>query len=289
MVNLGMAGGAAVTIIISAVDKFSQTFKKATIATKDLGVELVMVGAALTAVGVAGIFAGKKLLTAATDFEKTEIAFTTLLGSAEEAKLFLEELAQFAAKTPFSLIGVEKAAKQLMAVGFEAEEVMPVLKSVGDIAAGLGLQQDGLQRLILNLGQVKTLGRATNREMIDFARAGIPIYEALADQMGVARGEIQDMVTAGKIGSDDVIAAFKKMTSAGGKFANMMDKMAKTTGGRMQELGDQIEILERKLGKELLPIASDVTEFDCLTVIAEEYDVPHINGIYDWEIKNNII
>ena len=183
-----------------------------------------------------------------------------MLGSAEKAKVFLDELAQFAAKTPFTLTGVEQSAKQLMAVGFEAEEVLPALKAVGDMAAGLGLRQDGLQRLILNLGQVKTLGKLSGRELLDFTRNTVPIYEMLADQMGVTKDKIADMTSAGKISADDVVAAFKKMTSAGGKFENMMIKMAKTTGGRIQELGDQIEILSREMGNELLPIVSDVVE-----------------------------
>jgi len=34
---------------------------------------------------------------------------------------------------------------------------------------------------------------------------------------------------------------------------------------------------------------SEVTKFDCLTIIAENYDGSTISGIYDWEIKKNVI
>ncbi len=257
---LGGASGGSVSIVISAIDNFSSVFDKSEKELAKLQRSALAIGTALTAVGIAGVMVGKSLATAAADFEMTTIAFTTMLGSAEKAKEFLEELTDFAAKTPFSLKGVEDSAKRLMAVGFAAEDVLPVLKSVGDIASGLGLREEGLQRLILNLGQVQTQGRLTGRELRDFAIAGVPIYEALADQMGVATSAIGDMVSASEISSKDVIAAFEKMTSAGGKFANMMDKMSKTTAGQLNNLKDSIEKLQRELGKELLPVVSMVTE-----------------------------
>lgn len=47
----------------------------------------------------------------------------------------LEDLSDFAAKTPFELPEVRQNAKQLLAMGVSAENVIPTLKALGDVAS----------------------------------------------------------------------------------------------------------------------------------------------------------
>lgn len=232
------------------------------------------IAAAIAATGIAMYKLGKASLKAAADFEQTEIAFTTLLGSAEEAGKFLRELADFAAKTPFTIQGVEKSARQLLAVGFNAEEILPALKSLGDVASGLGLGEEGLQRLILNLGQVKTQAKLTGRELRDFAVAGVPILDELAKNLGKTVVEIRDMISAGEIGSKDVIKAFNTMSSEGGKFANLMDKQSKSLNGMISNLADQWNLFLRKQGKHLLGWAKEFVDFGIKML-------PKLSGAFD--------
>ena len=74
----------------------------------DLSRGLVMglagVTAGLGALGVAGV-------KMAADMEQSEIAFTTMLGSADKAKSFLADLSAFAAKTPFELPGLISSSR----------------------------------------------------------------------------------------------------------------------------------------------------------------------------------
>ena len=254
----GAAGGATVAIVIKAVDQFSKTFEKANVGMKLLGSTLKIGAGAIIGGATALALVGGASIKAAADFEQTTIAFETMLGSAEEADKFLKELADFATKTPFEIQGVESAARQLMAVGFEAEEVLPTLKSVGDIASGLGLGQEGLQRIILNLGQVKTQGKLTGRELRDFAVAGIPLLDILADQFGVTTSKVQDMVSAGEVLSTDVTKAFTTLTSEGGKFENLMAKQAETVQGKFSNLKDTISLMARDVGATLLPAVHEL-------------------------------
>lgn len=262
MVSLGglVAGGTTISIVIRGVDKFSAVFKRANsginLLKKGLMAGAVAVGVFAVAMGAVGIASIK----AAADFEQTQIAFTTMLGSAEEATAFLKELADFAKKTPFTIQGVEKSARQLMAVGFEAKDVLPVLKDVGDIAAGLGLGEEGLQRIILNLGQVQAQGKLTGRELRDFAVAGIPLLSELGKQLNVSTKEVQAMVSAGEISTDIVLQAFKNMTSEGGRFADLMSKQALTVQGKFSNLKDSISLMARELGAVLLPIVAELAD-----------------------------
>lgn len=47
----------------------------------------------------------------------------------------LQNLSDFAAKTPFELPEVRQNAKQLLAMGVSTENVIPTLKALGDVAS----------------------------------------------------------------------------------------------------------------------------------------------------------
>lgn len=248
--------GTGIAITIRAVDDFSKVFEKASFGVRSIEKTLKYAAVGVAVFGASMVGLGLSSLRVAGDFEQTQIAFTTMMGSATDAKKLLEELAEFAKKTPFTLTGIEQSARQLMAVGFNADEVLPVLKSVGDIAAGLGMKQEGLQRLVLNLGQVRTQGKLTGRELRDFAVAGIPLLEELGKELGKSTLEIQEMISAGEISSDVVIRTFRSMTSEGGKFENLMAKQADTVQGKFSNLQDVWELMRREIGTALLPVVS---------------------------------
>jgi len=188
-------------------------------------------------------------------FEQTQVAFEVMLGSARKAQKTLQQLTDFAVRTPFTLPGVEKSAQQLLAVGFGASDLLPILKSVGDVAAGIGRGEVGLERLILNLGQVKTQGRLTGRELRDFAVLGIPLLDELATMLGKTTSEIQQMVSQGGVSSRIVVQAFNRMSSAGGRFANLMTRQAETLLGMWSNFVDSVIVLKREIGQSLAPVA----------------------------------
>ncbi len=76
--------------------------------------------------------------------QTANIGFATMLGSAQKADRFLSDLAEFAKVTPFEFPELVDAAKRMLAYGFAAEEVIPILTAVGDAAAGLGAGKEGI-------------------------------------------------------------------------------------------------------------------------------------------------
>ncbi len=241
----GIMGGATVSILINAVDNASAIFAK-------VNKGMLILGGAITAIGIAGAGAVGGLLKMAGQFEQTEIAFTTMLGSAEKADKLLKELADFAAKTPFTIPGIEQNAKMLLAMSIPLEDLLPTLKSLGDIASGLNVP---MERLALNFGQVRVQGKLTGRELRDFSVAGVPLIAELAKNLNIAETEVKEMVSAGKIGFAEVEEAFKTMTGEGGKFFDLMDAQSKTFLGVMSNIQDSFIKLGRVMGKMFLPIA----------------------------------
>lgn len=226
-------------VVISAKDEASKTLGS-------LGSKLKFVGIAAAGIAAAGIIkVSKDAIKSAGEIEKVKIAFETFLGSGEKAGALLKDLTDFAAKTPFDLPGVQRAAKQLIAVGAATEDdVIPILKSVGDVSAGVGADLD---RIVLNLGQVATQGKLTGREIRDFAVNGIPLIAQLAEQFEVSEAEITDMVSAGTIGFEDVKQAFMDMTGEGGKFEDLMIKQSTTLPGIIENIKDKFGILSRAI------------------------------------------
>ena len=65
--------------------------------------------------GIAGYFSVnavqgfvRELINVRGEFQKTEIAFTTMLGNADQAKSLMADMVELAAKTPFSLQDVSQ-------------------------------------------------------------------------------------------------------------------------------------------------------------------------------------
>jgi tape measure domain-containing protein len=214
---------------------------------------------AATAAAAAAIgFAGINVIKAGARFEQTQIAFETMLGSAEQAKKTLADLSQFASTTPFELEQLEESSKRLLAYGTAADDLLPTLKMLGDITAGVGMEK--LPQLTLAFGQVQAATKLTGAELRQFSEAGVPLLGTLAEQLGKTEAEIIDMVSEGTIGFDQMKAALGSLTGEGGKFQDLMAKQATSLGGLWSNLKDQISLTARVLGTELLPYVKPVVE-----------------------------
>lgn len=183
--------------------------------------------------------------TLAGNLQQADVAFTTMLGGAEAARRMLQDLSDFAANTPFELTGVRETAKQLLAYNIEAHKIIPTLKALGDVSAGLSVP---IQQVAFAYGQVKSAGRLLGQDLRQFTNAGVPIIAELAKNLGVAESKIKDMVSAGKIWFADVEKAFQTMSSEWGKFANLMEKQSDTMMGAWSNLQDSIDSLGEAIG-----------------------------------------
>jgi len=182
------------------------------------------------------------------EFQQLEIAFSTMLQSEEKAMKLMNQLTRTAAVTPFDLTGIAAGAKQLLAYGFEVENINDELLRLGDVAAGVGVS---LNDLVYLYGTLRASGKVMTMDIRQFANRGIPIYEELARVLGVSRDRINSMVTAGKVGFADVQKAFENMTSEGGKFANLMLRQSASIVGLKANLQDAVDMAMNDLGVKL--------------------------------------
>lgn len=180
-------------------------------------------------------------------FQQLEIAFETMLGSKSKAHELMRQMEETAAKTPFDLDGVANGAKQLLAYGESADKVNDTLVRLGNIASGLSLP---LNDIVYLYGTTMVQGRLYAADVRQFTGRGIPLVKELAKMYGVTADEINNMVSAGKIGFPDVQKVLNKLTDEGGQFYNLMEKQSKSLTGMISNLGDTWDQVQDHLGEQ---------------------------------------
>lgn len=216
--------------------EFSEETDKSTVT-----VDALMSSLKRTAAEIGGLAAIKKFGTDVIDatgkMQQLQVALSTILQSKSKADALLAEISEFAKKTPFNLDDVANGAKQLLAYGSSAENVVDELSMLGDVASGL---QIPLGSLIYLYGTLRVQGRAYWRDIQQFQGRGVNVVEEMAKNLGVTQDQIKKLVEEGKIGFKDVEKAFQSMTSEGGKFNNMLENAAGTWPQRIANLEDTL-------------------------------------------------
>lgn len=200
-------------------------------------------------------------------FQQLEVAFNTMLGSADKADALMAQLVRTAAITPFDLEGVAQGAKQLLAYGMEAENVNETLTRLGDIAAGLSMP---LNDLVYLYGTTMAQGRLYTQDLNQFTGRGIPMIEELAKVFGVAESKVKDLVEAGRVGFPEVQKVIENLTGEGSKFGGLMEEQSKTITGQISNIEDAIASMFNGMGKQSEGVIN--TTLSGVTYMVEHYE-----------------
>jgi tape measure domain-containing protein len=210
-------------------------------------------GAAATAAGAAAIAIGIKT---AAGMEQAEIGFTTMLGSGEKARAFLDDLKDFAAKTPFDLPGLQQSASSLISAGVEASKVIPIMKSLGDVTSGMGTGAEGIARATVALQQMNAAGKITGEDLNQLRDAGIPVYDLLSAAVGKSKAEVVELAQKGKLGGDALKAMMNALETGKGleRFTGLMEKQSASLTGLWSTLKDTFEVGMAEAVQPMIPM-----------------------------------
>ena len=196
--------------------------------------------------------------------ETYQTALTTLTGSAEEANKIIEQVKKDAASTPFEVASLVKGNQLLISAGLSAEQARDDILALGNAISATGGGEEELSRMVVNLQQIKNVGKASALDIKQFAYAGIDVYGLLADYTGKTREEVSEL----DISYKDLTGALKFASQEGGKYFNAMEKQSKTFNGQLSNLKDNFMAF---LGEVTIPL---------FTFLKDEV-LPVINGILD--------
>lgn len=209
----------------------------------------VQLGSVFTGMAGGILNMGIASVQAAAQMRQYEIAFQTMLKSAEADTQMLRDLQQFAAETPFDVPGVVSAGQQLMAFGFKAEEIIPMLTNLGDAASGLGLGTEGVSRLAYALGQMQTSGKLNAQDMMQLTSAGISAWDMLAQAAGKTVAEMKDLCSKGAIDSKAAVQTI--VAGMNDQFGGMMAKTSDEVSGLLANIEETAGNTSAAVGKYL--------------------------------------
>lgn len=209
----------------------------------------VQLGSVFTGMAGGILNMGIASVQAAAQMRQYEIAFQTMLKSAEAGTQMLRDLQQFAAETPFDVPSVVSAGQQLMAFGFKAEEIIPMLTNLGDAASGLGLGTEGVSRLAYALGQMQTSGKLNAQDMMQLTSAGISAWDMLAQAAGKTVAEMKDLCSKGAIDSKAAVQTI--ISGMNDQFGGMMAKTSDEVAGLLANIKETAGNTSAAVGKYL--------------------------------------
>ena len=183
-------------------------------------------GAVVANVGLVSVPLAGMVRTAA-EFERMEAILTTIEGSSDKAKISLAWVSDFAARTPYDLAGVSEAFVRLKSYGLDPTD--GTLRTLGDTAAAMGKDvMDGVEALADALtGENERLKEFGIKARKEGARI---VYEYTANGRTLTR--------AADANNREMIAGTLKAIW-NEKYSGAMDRLSRTWGGMLSNLGDQ--------------------------------------------------
>lgn len=213
---------------------------------------------------------------AAIDLEQSIVSFEVLLGSGEKAAQMINDLREFAAKTPLQLSGLQENSKLLLSFGVEAQNVLPYLKMLGDISGG---NAQKMNQLTLAFAQMQSAGRLMGQDLMQMINAGFNPLQVISEKTGKSIGELKQEMESGAISSEMIIEAFKNATSEGGKFYGMLEKQSETLGGKLSNLQDNFQRLQQQIGGTIaIGLSPLIEEFSKAINTVNEFS-PELAGL----------
>ena len=211
--------------------------------------------------GIFSVGAAKEFLSQVinirSEFQDTEARFKVFLGNEEKAASFMKELSDYAYYNTFEFKDLAAQSAQLLAFKNNAEDIIPTLDMLSNIASGTGVE---LERLVSVWNKVKSVDKIDSMTNISLKGMGIDVIQILADA-----GEQVDETT---LKFEDLRKAIELVTGDGGLYNGIMEaKMETSLSDQVGLLQDSITAMFNEIGtnsqdalKDLLLFANSAVE-----------------------------
>jgi len=175
----------------------------------------------------------KSVMDATAEYQKFDAVLSNTLGSQQLASLKLQEIATFAAQTPFGINELTASFVKLANAGFKPTSAE--MTKLGDLASSTGKSFDQLAEAILDAqtGEFERLKEFGVRAK-DAGDSVIFTYKGVQTQVEKTSGSIREYIT--------------NLGAASGTSGSMA-KISETLGGKISNLGDNWDQMLISVGK----------------------------------------
>lgn len=189
----------------------------------------------------------RQIVSVRSEIQALEVSFRTLLGSQQASAELMRQMKEFAAATPLQLGDLAKGAQTMLGFNVDADEIMPMLKAIGDISMG---DAQKFQALTLAFSQMQSVGKLMGQDLLQMINAGFSPLAVMADKTGKSIGELKEEMSAGAISADMVKQAFIDATSEGGQFFGMLSGQGDTVKGAIAQLSGAFTDMFNGIGEQ---------------------------------------
>lgn len=178
--------------------------------------------------------------------EKDLISFKTMFGSEDTARQYLSELVEMSNRTPFLYDDLTAMSKTLATYGYDETNILPLLQTIGDTGAALGMGTSDMTAVAQALGRMKSSNKATLEYLNILNDRGIGVFDMLAKDKGKDLGGIYDDISKGEITGGEAVTiiteALAKEPGDGGYLGAMEEQSATFEG-----ISSTLEGMEQEL------------------------------------------
>ena len=205
------------------------------------------------------------------------------MGSAETGGKMLAELNKHAKDTIWGRTEIQEAAKTMAGFSYQTSTLTEDLKRMTDIAMG---DKQRLGSLALVFSQVSAAGKLTGGDLLQFVNLGFNPLQFMAKKTGKSIAQLRDDMSKGLITFKDVREVLVDVTSPGGPFYQMNEKLSQTPFGKMQQLGGEFQERLLQIYKVIEPLLIPAFGFLSNLLVSLQPVIALLSGMVQWLIDN---
>ena len=214
-----------------------------------------------TAIWTAVLWLAKKLVSTlielGTNFNNVSNEFDRFTGNSEKTNALLNDLNSFATSSWLDLNTVRDTATALLEMGVNADNVVEKMQALQGLSAGTGASLEDLTDILKDITEDWKL---TADSFNDLVKAGVPIGDQLAKDLGLSVEQVKSLASQGKITDEQVSDAFKHMTEEWGIFSGAMEEYANSFEGRWNTIKTKLIGLGEWIATAVMPAFEGLME-----------------------------
>ena len=233
--------------------KLGRSFSVLEKRNKGLSTRFNSLGKAIAAVGLVEF--GRRSIQTAANFEKLNVRLKLLTEQngtfARSTEIAAEAQKLFGISSVEALEGITNITARLAPLGVGVEDIRTTFVGFNTAAKLAGASSIEASNAFRQLAQALGSGRLQGDEFRSIAEQVPTILAPIADELGVTIGELKEFAAQGKLTSDVVIRALKRVEEDG--VASLKALLENDPTQVFKNLQNEIENLQITIGKGLLP------------------------------------
>lgn len=195
---------------------------------------------------------GKEALTTADNMLALRVRIQATASSQDEANATFAQLISISATLGTSLEGTagtfNRFAMSAQALGATQQDVLKFVETLNKIGQISGASAAEVESAMYQMSQSFASGKLQGQEFMVVSKTMPGVLNALADSMGVTRGELNKMASEGRITAADLLELRHGTDELDAAFARLPRSVEQASTALSNQLSISIDIINRKFG-----------------------------------------